>query len=117
MIGGQPTMKLSRSAGKATLPGRLQVWRTRIDGELFDVVTPHDAEREGEPLLQPVWTEAEGRLPTPPLAEAREHALREVARLPEPLRALSPPSGAPPLFVDDALVSAIRGCVGAALRR
>ena len=114
IIGGQPTMKLSRSSGKATLPGRLQVWRTRIDEELFDVVTPHDVERSGEPLLHTVW-DASGRRPIPTLSEAREHALTEVARLPEALRALTPPSGAPPLFVDEALVSRIRGCVDAAL--
>ncbi len=115
MIRGEPTMKLSRSSGKATLPGRVQVWRTHVDGELFDVVTPDDVVRDGEPLLHTVWTEADGRLPGPTLAEAREHGLREVARLPEALRALKPPEGAPPLFVDAGLVSRIRGCVGAAL--
>jgi len=115
IIDGHPTMKLSRSSGKATLPGRLQVWRTRVDDELFDVVAPLDVQRSGEPLLQPVWTAEQGRLPTPSLTEARDHALQEVARLPEAIRALEPPTGDPPLFVDDALVSRIRGCVTAAL--
>lgn len=79
VIAGRPTMKLSRGSGKATLPGRLQVWRTAerdlvgLDGESHD----------GEPLLQSVWDADRGRLPGPSFVEVRAHAMRALDALPE----------------------------------
>ncbi|MCB9672554.1 MAG: hypothetical protein H6734_23965 [Alphaproteobacteria bacterium] len=77
IIGSRPTMKLSRGSGKATLPGRLQVWRS-AEGDRVGLErdAPH-----GEPLLLPVWDE-NGRRPQPGLAEVRAHALRSLADLP-----------------------------------
>jgi len=83
-----------RSTGKATWPGRKQVFRELApDGTLArDVVTLESDVRPGEPLLRPVV--AQGRRVEPPvaLAAARDYAGRELARLPGPLRSLA---GAP----------------------
>jgi len=75
IIDGRPTMKLSRGSGKATLPGRVQCWRSD-DG---DVIGLHDEDLPGTPLLQPVWKD--GRLPAPSLAEVRDHAIASVEAL------------------------------------
>lgn len=77
IIGDRPTMKLSRGSGKATLPGRLQIWRGP-EGDRVGLA--HDPP-SGEPLLLPVW-DATGRLPEPSLDEVRAHALRSLANLP-----------------------------------
>jgi nicotinate phosphoribosyltransferase len=84
-----------RSEGKATWPGRKQVYRRYdADGRLSrDVVTLADAPAEGEALLEPVMRAGRRLGPRPPLAELRARAAREFARLPEPLRRLEP---APP---------------------
>jgi len=103
IIRDQPTMKLSRRSGKATLPGRLQVWR-RDDGDLVGLA---DETHEGEPLLDTVWTEADGRLPEPGLASARERAAAG-------LRSLAPERLAPraaQLTVTEPLASLVEGCV------
>jgi nicotinate phosphoribosyltransferase len=84
-----------RSEGKATWPGRKQVWRRhdaagRIQGDLLALV---DEPGDGEPLLRPVM-QAGRRMPgADTLKQARERCRRELALLPEPLRALEP---APP---------------------
>ena len=75
VIDGRPTMKLSRGSGKATLPGRVQCWRSASG----DVVGLHDEDLPGVPLLQPVWDG--GRLPGPGLAEVRDHAIASVEAL------------------------------------
>lgn len=79
-----------RSEGKATWPGRKQVYRrTGPDGRIAeDVLTLVDDPQEGEALLQPVMR-AGRRLKTPPsLIDLRKRAAAELARLPEPLRLL-----------------------------
>jgi nicotinate phosphoribosyltransferase len=81
-----------RSAGKATWPGRKQVWR-RYDEQgcmAGDVVSLEDDAQDGEPLLVPVMR-AGRRLPAPSLTEARAHAAASLKRLPEPLRQLHEP--------------------------
>ena len=103
LIRDQPTMKLSRRSGKATLPGRLQVWR-RDEGDLVGLA---DEVHEGEPLLQPVWTEAGGRCELPGLDAARDHAGRC-------LRAMDPALLTPraaQVQVTDPLASLVEGCV------
>ncbi len=76
-VAGRPTMKLARGSDQATLPGALQAWR----GPDGDVVGTADEQREGEPLLRPVWKG--GRLlGLPTLAETRAHALASLAALP-----------------------------------
>ncbi|MBX6370290.1 MAG: nicotinate phosphoribosyltransferase [Rhodospirillales bacterium] len=87
---GVPRRK--RSEGKATWPGRKQVWRRRAaDGSLAgDLVAPEGAAREGEPLLRPVMRGGRRIGPSPSLAESRAYAAAQLAALPEPLRRLEP---------------------------
>ncbi len=85
-----------RSEGKATWPGRKQVFRRfDADGRIAqDVLTTADDAAAGEPLLLPVMRGGK-RLPDQPrLAAVREHARRQLTTLPEALRGLDP---APPL--------------------
>jgi hypothetical protein len=66
-VDGRPTMKLSRGSGKATLPGRVQVFR-QPGG--VDVVGLFDEDLRGEPLLQLAWDEQgpvhDANPPSPP---------------------------------------------------
>jgi nicotinate phosphoribosyltransferase len=85
---GVPRRKLS--AGKATWPGRKQVWRirgsdARICGDV--VSTIHDTPG-GEPLLQPVMRDGRRLKSGPSLVEIREHAAAELSALPAPLQRL-----------------------------
>jgi len=85
---GRPRRK--RSPGKATWPGRKQVYRHYSDQGLLDhdVVTLEDDVQAGTPLLQPVMLGGK-RLQAPPSLDAlRAHAKRELATLPRDLRAL-----------------------------
>ena len=87
---GVPRRK--RSAGKATWPGRKQVWRRyRQDGAFSDdILSIESDEQAGEPLIEQVM-KGGGRLHAPPtLAEIRGRAKRDLDRLPEPLRRLEP---------------------------
>jgi nicotinate phosphoribosyltransferase len=82
-----------RSTGKATWPGRKQVYRHRsLRGELdYDIVTVEGDAQPGEPLLVPVMKNGR-RLHAPePLAAIRERAAAQLASLPEPLRGLDTP--------------------------
>jgi nicotinate phosphoribosyltransferase len=86
------TARRKRSEGKATWPGRKQVWRRRAaDGSLAgDLVALEGAAREGEPLLRPVMRGGRRIGPSPSLAESRAYAAAQLAALPEPLRRLEP---------------------------
>jgi nicotinate phosphoribosyltransferase len=78
-----------RSPGKATWPGRKQVWR-RFDAEgamTGDLLGLESGKHAGEPLLYPVMIDGR-RLAGPSLAEARAHAAASLARLPIGLRDL-----------------------------
>lgn len=85
---GLPRRK--RSAGKATWPGRKQVWRRfgaggRMEGDLLSL---EDDTQPGEPLIACVMGGGR-RLHAPPtLAEIRARTARELDRLPLPLRRL-----------------------------
>jgi nicotinate phosphoribosyltransferase len=87
---GRPRRK--RSEGKATWPGRKQVYRRRdaAGRAVGDVLTLADDPHEGEALLVPVMRAGRRLAPSPPLAEVRAHAAAQVAALPEPLRRLEP---------------------------
>jgi nicotinate phosphoribosyltransferase len=79
-----------RSTGKATWPGRKQVYR-RIgqNGRIMgDILTLENDPQEGEPLLQQVMRAGQRLGSSPPLREIRQHAAVELARLPEHLRQL-----------------------------
>ncbi|HEX9869852.1 MAG TPA: nicotinate phosphoribosyltransferase, partial [Candidatus Tectomicrobia bacterium] len=79
-----------RSTGKATWPGRKQVYR-RVgpDGRLVgDLLTLEDDLQDGEPLLHPVMRAGQRLGPAPSLEQIRQHAAVELARLPEHVRQL-----------------------------
>lgn len=100
---GRPRRK--RSEGKATWPGRKQVWRAydavgRMHG---DVLSVEADKHDGEPLIVPVMRGGKRLKPAESLADIRARAARELARLPEPLRQLE--AGVDyPVKVADALV-------------
>ena len=86
-----------RSRGKATWPGRKQVWRRygpdgRMSGDVMSIEGDHQA---GEPQLRPVMQGGRRIAPGPTLADSRARAARELARLPEPLRRLEPGTTCP----------------------
>jgi len=86
-----------RSEGKATWPGAKQVWR-RYGGDgrfAGDVVSLASDAQQGEPLLVPVMRGGRRVAGLPTLAEARAHAARQLACLPEPLRRLDDPGPYP----------------------
>ena len=79
-----------RSEGKATWPGRKQVWRRydvsgRVAGDLVSLAGDR---QQGEPLLQPVMRAGRRRSDVPDLAAARKHAQDQLSRLPIPLARL-----------------------------
>ncbi len=76
-----------RSEGKATWPGRKQVYRTLdADGRMAgDVVTLESDQQPGEPLLVPVMRGGHRLETVPTLRAIRAHAAADLARLPEPL--------------------------------
>ncbi|MCR4283600.1 MAG: nicotinate phosphoribosyltransferase, partial [Bauldia sp.] len=78
------------SPGKATWPGRKQVWRQYgSDGRAAgDVVSTADDSQPGEPLLVQVMAAGRRVEPQPTLAAIRAHTQRTLERLPEPLRQL-----------------------------
>jgi nicotinate phosphoribosyltransferase len=85
---GIPRRKLSE--GKATWPGRKQVWRAydaqgRMAGDVLSVETDKQA---GETLIVEVMRGGQRLAPAPTLAQIRERAAAELARLPEPLQRL-----------------------------
>jgi nicotinate phosphoribosyltransferase len=85
---GRPRRK--RSEGKATWPGRKQVYRTyHTDGTIAgDVVALTSEPVKGEPLLQPAMRNGKRVADLPNLAAARLHAAACLARLPDKLRRL-----------------------------
>ena len=85
---GQPRRK--RSEGKATWPGRKQVYRRYgDDGRLAgDVLTLAAETLPGAALLVPVMRAGRVLGPSAALDVVRERARAELTRLPEPLRAL-----------------------------
>jgi nicotinate phosphoribosyltransferase len=85
---GKPRRKLSE--GKVTWPGSKQVWRSygadkRMSGDILSLATDSQA---GEPLIVPVMRAGKRIAPAPTLAQIREYAARELAKLPAPLRGL-----------------------------
>lgn len=87
---GLPRRK--RSVGKATWPGRKQVWRRYgADGRMIgDTLGVEGDRQDGEPLLVPVMRAGRRLGPSASLAEIRRRAEQQLSRLPEPLRRLQP---------------------------
>jgi len=100
-----------RSEGKATWPGRKQVYRERqADGTLLrDTITLEGAHgAAGEPLLQPVMRAGKRLFPSPPLAEVRNYARQQLAQLPPSLRALESADTPYPVTISERLRSYTR---------
>jgi nicotinate phosphoribosyltransferase len=94
-----------RSEGKATWPGRKQVFRVlRADGRLnHDILALHDEHHPGRGLLQPAMR-AGNRVAAPPALEAiRSYAREELARLPEHMKSLERSEPAYRVEVSDAV--------------
>lgn len=84
---GRPGRK--RSEGKATWPGRKQVFRTSEGGRLArDILGLEDEALSGEALLLPVARAGARLRPDPPLEEIRDRVRTSLATLPAELRAL-----------------------------
>jgi nicotinate phosphoribosyltransferase len=80
-----------RSEGKATWPGRKQIYR-RYDDEgrpCGDTLTLEDDPQEGEPLIRPFMQNGQRLAAPEPLETIRRRAQRELARLPAPLARLA----------------------------
>lgn len=79
-----------RSSGKATWPGRKQVYRRYADNGQFShaLLTVLGDEQSGRPLLKPVVRDGELLESLPRLDDIRAHAGTELGRLPPALRAL-----------------------------
>jgi nicotinate phosphoribosyltransferase len=79
-----------RSEGKATWPGRKQVYRRiNTDGRMeADVLTLEHDEQMGEALLQPCLRAGKRLEPAPSLADIRQRAALQLASLPEHLQRL-----------------------------
>ncbi|MDA8164244.1 MAG: nicotinate phosphoribosyltransferase [Desulfobacteraceae bacterium] len=78
------------SEGKATWPGRKQVYRYEDERGIaeYDVLTVEDDLRDGRPLIRPVMREGRRLHPPDPLTVIRERFERELASLPQPLKSL-----------------------------
>ena len=89
-----------RSEGKATWPGRKQVFRhLAADGTIdHDVLTVQGDPQAGTPLLKPVMRNGKRIAAPEPLAAIRARTAEELARLPAPLRNLAP--AFPPMRVE-----------------
>jgi nicotinate phosphoribosyltransferase len=92
-----------RSEGKATWPGRKQVYRNYHEkGKMLsDTVTLDDAPCPGQPLLQLVMQGGKAMSPCPLLNEIREYSQEQLQRLPEALKELSDAPEYPVVISDE----------------
>lgn len=99
---GRPCRK--RSEGKATWPGRKHVFRYYAgDGYLErDIITTHEDQLPGVPLLQTVMQDGCRLSQTPTLTDLRQHTAEQLVRLPKSLRALET-APAYPVLISQAL--------------
>ena len=79
-----------RSEGKATWPGRKQVYRLHDTNGVMtgDTLALEDDPQPGKPLIQPVMRNGKRLLAPETLDEIRRRATDELGRLPSPLREL-----------------------------
>lgn len=91
----KPIMKLSE--GKATLPGRKQVFRVKDAQGYFikDIIALEDEKIDGEPLLVKVVDHGKMIYDFPPLEKIRERALDNLSRLHEKYKRLKNPARYP----------------------
>jgi nicotinate phosphoribosyltransferase len=102
-----PIMKLSQ--GKATLPGRKQVFRFKDKNGNYekDVIALAEEKVKGEPLLVKVMENGEIINPLPPLDEIRATATENLSKLPEKYKKLTN-APAYPVELSQGLKSLIR---------
>jgi len=100
---GRPRRK--KSEGKATWPGRKQVFRRRDDaGRLAgDSVSLESAPQPGEPLLVPVMQQGRRLSPAESLDALRQRTATQLAALPEPLRRLESAESPYPVAISQPL--------------
>jgi nicotinate phosphoribosyltransferase len=80
---GRPCRK--RSEGKATWPGRKQVYRNYTDNGYLDhdVVTTFNDRQEGDPLLHPAMKKGRRLAPSPALEGIRKQVATQLSKLPD----------------------------------
>lgn len=111
-VGERPVMKLS--TGKATLPGKKQVWRRRpIEGDVL-ATREEPGPKGAEPLLVPVLVGGVRTGPPDTIEGARARLLADVEALGEEVLDLRRPT-TPPVVVSERL-RALNAQVAAALR-
>jgi nicotinate phosphoribosyltransferase len=84
---GAPRRK--RSTGKATWPGRKQVWRwyDRTGRMMADILSTEEDKQEGDELIHPVMSGGRRIAVQPSLHDVRAHVRQELERLPLDLKA------------------------------
>jgi nicotinate phosphoribosyltransferase len=88
--------RVKLSAGKATLPGRKQIWRL-CDSEgvmcrdVLALAEEPPPDSGARPLLKPVMQNGKRLEPPEPLAQIRERCLEALEHLPQPLKGLERP--------------------------
>jgi nicotinate phosphoribosyltransferase len=94
-----------RSDGKATWPGRKQVWRrTTCDGTFAgDSVRLVDEQGVGTPLLECVMKEGTRVAPSPALALVRARCAAQLAALPAERKRIEPPWSPYPVSISPAV--------------
>jgi nicotinate phosphoribosyltransferase len=93
-VDGRPVLKLSH--GKASMPGRKQVFRYRDARLTKDVIALADEVAEGgEALLQPVMVDGKIQGAYPQLGEIRERLRAEFALLDDNIKAVRAPAAYP----------------------
>ena len=84
--------KRKRSEGKATWPGRKQVYRL-LDGDrdlVGDVLCLEDEQYDGTPLIEPVMRGGRYVAPLPTLEQIRDRTAAQLKCLPDNLKELAP---------------------------
>jgi nicotinate phosphoribosyltransferase len=107
---GRPCRK--RSQGKATWPGRKQVFRFRNErGVLeYDEVTTAGESRPAEPLLVPVMRGGRRLAPSEGLADVRARTAAQLESLPAELRGLTFDGTRYPVRISPAIADLARRC-------
>jgi nicotinate phosphoribosyltransferase len=84
---------LKLSTGKASCPGRKQIFRTRDGRGNFarDTIGLRDQQIDGETLLQPAMHNGRRTAPIPTLTESRKLFIADFAALPEKFKSLRNP--------------------------
>ena len=90
---------LKLSSGKASWPGKKQVFRQKTGGKVErDIVALRDENLPGEPLLREAMRGGQRCAPRPALAEMRETLAADLASLPTTVKALLGPDRLPVEF-------------------